>query len=83
MVQQAMLLRTVWKLILPLQLALMGQGMVWFWMRYAFNVVNDGDFRSVSSSFFHTYVMADDSYDTENRTRASIVKRLSKIVCGK
>lgn len=38
----------------PLQLALIGQAIVWFWMRYAFSVVNDGDFRSVSSSFFHT-----------------------------
>lgn len=44
---------------LPLQLAFIGHAVVAFCMRYAFSVVSDGDLRNVSSSFFHTYVMAD------------------------
>lgn len=39
---------------------------VWFLMRYAFNDVRLGLFRNVPSSFFHTYVIAVCSYDTEN-----------------
>lgn len=53
----------------PLQLALMGQVMVWFWIKYAFRVVSEGLFRRVSSSFFQTYRMADCSYDTGKRKK--------------
>lgn len=49
---------------LPRQLAFIGHVMVAFVIKYALSVVSDGDFRNVSSSFFHTYVMADCSYDT-------------------
>lgn len=68
----------IWCCWLPLQLALMGQGMVWFWMRYALRVVSDGDLRSVSSSFFHTYVIADCSYDTEIRKSILCDKTISQ-----
>lgn len=51
-------------LYLPRQLALIGHIVVAFCIKYAFNVVNDGLFRNVSSSFFHTYVTCDSSYDT-------------------
>lgn len=49
---------------LPLQLAFIGHIVVAFWIRYAFSVVSEGLLRSVSSSFFHTYVMCDSSYET-------------------
>jgi len=48
----------------PLQLDLMGHVSVLFEMRYALSVVRLGDLRSVSSSFFHTYVIAVCSYET-------------------
>jgi hypothetical protein len=44
---------------------LMGHVTVWFEIRYALSVVRLGDFRSVSSSFFHTYVIAVCSYETD------------------
>lgn len=53
------------KIFLPRQLALIGHAVVAFCIKYAFSVVSDGLFRSVSSSFFHTYVMADCSYETK------------------
>lgn len=54
----------------PLQLTLIGHVIVWFLMRYAFNDVRLGLFRNVPSSFFHTYVIAVCSYDTENEDEA-------------
>lgn len=55
---------TICYIYLPRQLALVGHIVVAFCIKYAFNVVNDGLFRNVSSSFFHTYVTCDSSYDT-------------------
>lgn len=57
--------RTVSPYNSPLQLTLIGHVIVWFLMRYAFNDVRLGLFRNVPSSFFHTYVIAVCSYDTE------------------
>ena len=56
----------------PLQLTLIGHVIVWFLMRYAFSDVRLGLFRNVPSSFFHTYVIAVCSYDTEERCTESI-----------
>lgn len=53
----------------PLQLTLIGHVIVWFLMRYAFSDVRLGLFRNVPSSFFHTYVIADCSYDTKEEGR--------------
>lgn len=44
---------------IPRQLALIGHVVVAFCIKYALSVVSDGLFLSVSSSFFHTYVIAD------------------------
>jgi hypothetical protein len=53
------------KKTLPLQLPVDGHSVVWLRSKYAFNVFKDGDFFKVLSSFFHTYLMADISYDTK------------------
>lgn len=55
----------VW-IYLPRQLALVGHGVVAFCIKYALSVVKDGLFRKVSSSFFQTYVICDNSYDTDD-----------------
>lgn len=49
---------------LPRQLALIGHVVVAFCIKYALSVVKDGLLRKVSSSFFQTYVICDNSYDT-------------------
>jgi hypothetical protein len=49
----------------PRQLPLTSHRTVWFSTRYALSVVSEGLFRKVASSFFHTYVIADFSYETE------------------
>lgn len=56
----------VWNFILnlPRQLALIGHVVVAFCIKYALSVVKDGLLRKVSSSFFQTYVICDNSYDT-------------------
>lgn len=56
----------------PRQLAFIGHVTVWFLMRYAFSDVRLGLFRNVPSSFFHTYVIAVCSYDTETNKRTKI-----------
>jgi hypothetical protein len=51
----------------PLQLDFVLQDCVAFLIKYALSVFRLGDFRRVSSSYFHTYLTADCSYETAKK----------------
>jgi hypothetical protein len=51
----------------PLQLDFVLQDCVAFLIRYALSVLRLGDFRRVSSSYFHTYLTAVCSYETAKK----------------